>query len=206
VTSKRALEADISALIKVREDTIALLERFAVARSEQPSRLRLTSSDFARCLAAHFATTLEPDDNTPLPKAFRELKLNPDDPWDWRRLAQELALLCFGGRGRGRPEKDENFRHILILHRERIIRTDVAEKREKNGLRPKKLTDSEVASYLKKNGGYENVDESSLPTRLREARSAARTDKALRTDLKGWGITVPAKRPRRTGRVALPTA
>jgi hypothetical protein len=184
--SKRALDADISALIKVREDTIALLERFPVVRSEQPSRLRLTSSDpagnpvskfpdLARCLAAHFATTLEPDDNTPLSKAFRKLKLNPDDPWDWRRLAGDLAWLLWPpSRPIGRPTDDKE---ILLL--EQVIQENVAKMQVRSGLPSKRLSASAVAQIiydrrLGKNALTLETLKNKLSTALRRTRGRNR--------------------------------
>jgi hypothetical protein len=59
-----------------------------------------TEQRLQRALRADFATTLHPDDDGALAKAFSKLKLDPDEPADWRRLAEQLAAQRFRTRPR----------------------------------------------------------------------------------------------------------
>jgi hypothetical protein len=94
----------------------------------------LSEQELQRALRAHFATSLHPDADGALAKAFRKLNLDPDNPADWRRLAEQLAAQRFRTRPKEAKLAAKIVRAANWLIEEKVIRNLAKEIVEENGL------------------------------------------------------------------------
>jgi hypothetical protein len=145
-----------------------------------------------RSLQADMATTLAPDDKGHLPKAFREQKLDPANPWHWRQLLEHFAAREYGDRSAGRPKishKEKIIAATVLLRREALARTALAQKYPGHS-----FTYSRVARFLKEHGFYPTYDEKSLRPRFSEARKTLKANglmSAVRASVEKHGLILP---------------
>jgi hypothetical protein len=160
----------------------------------------LSEQDLQRALRAHFATMLHPDDNGALAKAFRKLKIDPDDPADWRRLAEQLAQQRFRTRPKEAKLAAEINRAAHLLVEEKVIHDMAKEIAEQDGLVARKKLSRAAVARLLNSTLYKKRSQMRSPhyieNLLCHAHRLYETNKQLRDYLKKAGIIVVAERPR----------
>jgi hypothetical protein len=148
-----------------------------------------------RALRADFATTLHPDDDGALPKAFCKLKLDPDDPADWRRLVEQLAAQRFRTRPKEAKRAAKIDRAVKWMIEEFVIREAARQSAKENGFVARELTQAEVARLL-----HSTRHKMRSPHYIENILSGVRhlydTNEHLRDRLKRAGIILVAEQPR----------
>jgi hypothetical protein len=160
-----------------------------------PPRPPLSKQLVQRALRANFATTLHPDDDGPLAKAFRKLKLDPDDPADWRRLAEQLAAPRFRTRSKEAKLAAKIVHAANWLIEEGVIRDVAKQIAEENGFVARKLSAAAVARLLHSRR-HKMRSPGHIANELGRARRLYETNEQLRDYLKKAGLTLVAEQPR----------
>jgi hypothetical protein len=135
-TRKHPQTVMMKTVVEFAQERTQTSSAFSIIKSDPASSPELL--EYAWVKDARAALRVAPPDYANLHRAFEQFKLDPDDPWSWRTMAEYMSLIIsVPARKRGRP---------VEWTPERLM--ELREERESGSL--KTLPDSKAAKRLAK--------------------------------------------------------